>query len=480
MTLKERIIHNSVAQLGGQFILYGLGMVASILTMRYLGPEAFGKYSFIMVYVGVVSLFNDFGGQTLLARELSQNPGNEGRILGNYLLFKLPFSLVITAVSIGLLFLLGYPPDVRFYAIIVLLTIPLGTPSILAVIFQIKLKVWYTAALNILARIMSLVLIVVMVASKGGIDILIFGFLGITIMYTPLMVWFSVREVRPDFKLDGKLIKRLVKDTIPLGFMIILGSLVLKLDTLLLSKLADIRAVGLYNSAYKFVDWELTLMVGLLISHLPLFSSLVDRDPEKTRRLFQKTLEIVEFLFIPAAIFGLFASKQMLLFTSGQKYLESSLALSVLLWVPVFNAFNFITYNILIALRLQVTTLIIYSVVVVVNIAINLWGIPRYGFNTCAFASLASELVAFGPMLYYLVVKAGIRPKIGKLISILIASVAGVLPGIIFPQMGIWSNMLLFGFIYFLLSFVTGVFTKEEIIRGWNLLQNKYLKAGTK
>lgn len=480
MTLKERIIHNSVAQLGGQFVLYGLGMVASILTMRYLGPEAFGKYSFIMVYVGVVSLFNDFGGQTLLARELSQNPGQEGKILGNYMLLKLPFSLIITGISIGLLFMLGYSPDISFYTIIALLTIPLGTPSLLSVIFQTKLKIWYIAVVNVVIRILSLVLIGVMVIYNGGIEILIFGLLGVTIITTPLMVWLSAREIRPDFRLDVKLIKRLVTDTIPLGFMIILGSLVLKLDTLLLSKLADIRAVGLYNSAYKFVDWELTLMVGLLISHLPLFSSLVHREPEKTRRLFQKTLEIVEFLFIPAAVFGLFASKQILLLTSGQKYLESSLALSVLLWVPVFNAFNFITYNILIALRLQTTTLIIYSVVVVVNIAINLWGIPRYGFNTCAFASLVSELVAFGPMLYYLIVKAGIRPKTRKLLSILIASVTGVLPGIIFPQMGIWSNMLLFGFIYLLLSLVTGVFTKEEIIRGWNLLHNKYLKAGTK
>ena len=480
MTLKERIIHNSVAQLGGQFVLYGLGMAASILTMRYLGPEVFGKYSFIMVYVGVVSLFNDFGGQTLLARELSQNPGQEGKILGNYLLLKFPFSLLITTASIGLLFMLGYAPEIRFYAIIALLTIPLGTPCILSVIFQTKLKIWYIAVVNVVTRIFSLILIGVMVIYHGGLGILIYGLLAITVVSTPLMVWLSVREVRPDFRLDGKLLKRLMVDTIPLGFMIVLGSLVLKIDTLLLSKLADVRAVGLYNSAYKFVDWELTLMVGLLISHLPLFSSLVHREPEKTRRLFQKTLEIVEFLFVPAAIFGLFASKQLLLFTSGPKYLESSLALSVLLWVPVFNAFNFITYNILIALRLQARTLIIYSMVVVVNIAINLWGIPRYGFNICAFASLASELVAFGPMLYHLIVKAGIRPKIGKLLLILIASVAGVLPGIIFPQMRIWINLLLFGSIYISLSLVTGVFTREEIGRGWNLLQNKLLKTGNK
>jgi len=480
MTLTERIVRNTAAQLGGQAVLYGLGMAASILTMRYLGPEAFGQYSFIMVYVGIASLFNDFGGQTLLARELSQNPGQEGKILGNYLLLKLPFSLLITAISIGLLFILGYKPDTRFYAIIGLLTIPLGTPHILSIIFQAKLKMWYIAAVSVVARILSLILIGAMVICRGGIEILIFGFLGITVIITPLIIWLSIREVRPDFRLDLKLLKRLITDTIPLGFMIILGSLVMKIDTLLLSKLADERAVGLYNSAFKFVDWEMTLLVGLLISHLPLFSSLVHSDPDKTRRLFQKTLEIVEFLFIPAAVFGLFASKQLLLITSGQKYLEGSLALSVLLWVPVFNAFNFITYNILIAHRLQVRTVIIYSVVVLINIAINLWGIPRYGFNICAFASLASELVAFGPMLYHLIVKVGIRPKTGKLLLILIASAAGALPIIIFPQMGIWINMLLFGAIYFSLSLVMGVFTREEIERGWDLLQNKLLKTGDK
>jgi len=50
----------------------------------------------------------------------------------------------------------------------------------------------------------------------------------------------------------------------------------------------------------------------------------------------------------------------------------------------------------------------------------------------------------------------------------------------LFPQIGIGIKMLLFGAIYFPLSLVMGVFTREEIGRGWNLLQNKLLKAGNK
>jgi len=434
-SLEIRIIINTLSQTVGQGMLHLLGMLTFVLTMRYLGPEGFGKYSLVLVYVGIVGSFVEFGGQIVLIREINQRPEQTRKILGNFLILRATLALVACGLAAVTINYLGYPQDVEIYMLLGLLAILFSVPSTVAVLFQARLQMWYVAGINVVGKLIAVATVGYMLWSRGGIVVLMWGNVIIAAVASGLFIFFAWKHEKPDFKLDLDLIKSLVRETMPVGLLLILGGLVLKADTMLLSKLADDRAVGLYNAAYKFVDWGIMLASGLLISHLPLFSQFIISDPEKVKRLYQRTFDILGLLLIPLAVFGAVASRQIILLFCGPAYVQGTFALVVLLWVVLLNSWNILAVHILIALKELGRLLIIYSLVVAVNVAINYFGIQRFGFKICAIASVISELLAMVPLLHFLKKGTGITPNWKKAGRSLLATLCAASPLLLQPNL---------------------------------------------
>lgn len=463
-SLGSRIIINTLSQIIGQGVLYLLGMLSAVLTMRYLGPERFGKYSLVLVYVGIMGSLVEFGGQIVLIREINQSPEQTRKILGNFLILKAAMATVVCGFGAVVIHWVGYSQDVQFYVWLGLLAILISVPSAVAVLFQVRLQMWYVGGINVLGKLIAVAAVGYMILSRGGIAVLMWGNVLVAAVASGLFCWLVWNRERPDFQVDLNLIKNLIRQTAPIGLLLILGGLVLKADTVLLSKLADERAVGLYNAAYKFVDWGIMLASGLLISHLPLFSQFVIDEPEKVKRLYQYSFNILGLLLIPVAVFCSATSKQIILLFSGPAYVESTFALVMLVWVILLNTWNILTVNVLIALKEQSLLLLIYGLVVAVNVAINYFGIPRYGFNLCALASVLSELVAMVPLLYFLKKRLKLTPNWTKCVRSLLASLSAITIVILLTQsFGLAWKVATFAICWLLFNFIFQAINVEEV-----------------
>lgn len=452
-TIRNRIIINTLSHTIGQGMLYLLGMLTFVLTMRYLGPEGFGKYSLVLVYVGIMGSLVEFGGQIVLIREICQRPEQTKKILGNFIILKAALATLVCSLGAVAIHWLGYSKDVQFYVLLGLMAILFSVPSAVAVLFQARLQMWYVSGVNVVGKLIAVAAVGYMLWSRGGIAVLMWGNVIAAAVASGLFCWLIWNRERPDFQLDINLIKNLVRKTAPIGLLLILGGLVFKADTLLLSKLADDRAVGLYNAAYKFVDWGIMLAGGLLISHFPLFSQFIISDPEKVKRLYQRSFDIFGLLLIPLAVFGAVASRQIILLFSGPAYEESAFALAVLLWVILLNAWNTLAVNVLIALKEQRRLLIIYGSVVAVNVSINYFGIPRFGFKVCAIASVLSELLAMVPLLHFLKKGTGIMPNLKKAGRSLLATLCAASPLLLQPNLILVWKAAIFMPLWLIFSF---------------------------
>ncbi len=90
MTVARTVARNSLVQLAGRGITMAVSLGTLSLLSRYLGPEDFGKYQFVISFLLLVNV-SDFGVATLAVRHLSTSERDADDLMGN----------VIVGVPIG-------------------------------------------------------------------------------------------------------------------------------------------------------------------------------------------------------------------------------------------------------------------------------------------------------------------------------------------------------------------------------------------
>jgi O-antigen/teichoic acid export membrane protein len=370
-----------------------------MLTMRYLGPESFGKYSLVLVYVGIVGGLAELGGQIILVREINQKPLESSKIIGNFIILKAALYLLAFVFGLGATWLMGYKGDVRLLLVLGLLAMYFSFPVSVGAVFQARLKMWYSVAINFSAKLLTFGTVILMVWLKRGLDLILWGNIAIAVL-SSAVYWILIHKwEKPDYRPDRSLMMDILKQSMPIGLLLLVGGLVFRSDVLLLSKMSDLRSLGLYTAAYKYVEWGLLVVTGLLISHLPVFSQYLSSEPEKVRKLFKISFNIIGLFLIPVSVFVGFNASYLIRLVSGPAYVDGAAALTVLIWVILLNSWNTMSTNMLVAGRKIGILIWLYLPVMAANLGVNYFGIPKYGFMVCAFSSVMSEILAIIPLL---------------------------------------------------------------------------------
>src|SRR5215218_7514185 len=91
--VRQRIIQNAAAVVGGRVANLALGVVPSILLARYLGNEALGTYASLYAYVSLFAWITTFGLEQIMVRNAAISRERAGRIIGT----GLGISVVLSA-----------------------------------------------------------------------------------------------------------------------------------------------------------------------------------------------------------------------------------------------------------------------------------------------------------------------------------------------------------------------------------------------
>jgi len=461
MNLARSIIMNTVAQVAGQGLSYLLGAISMMLVMRHLGPEIFGAYSLVLVYVGIISGLAELGGQIILVRELNQKPKQSSQIIGNFLLLKLALYFAAFLIGLVLVWLLGYPENMRILLGLGLLTMFVSFPISLGAVFQARLKIWYAAAINIASRVLLIGLVLFMIRLQLGLKMLLLGNIAIAIA-SALVYWIVVgNQEKPDYSPDYKLIMYLFRQSLPIGLLLVVGGLAFRSDVLLLSKLSNPRSLGLYSAATKYIEWGLLVAAGFMVSQLPVFSQYRSSEPEKVRKLFLLSFDFIGLIVIPASVFVSLNARSIISLISGPAYSDGGTALAVLIWVVLFNLWSTIIYNLFLADHRTKTLMAVYFPVMAFNIIFNYFGIPKYGFMACAIISVLSEVLAIIPLLILLYRWDSLKPDWKRISGFILISMLALVPMSIFPRENLFSRLGIYFACWLLLGLTTRIIDTE-------------------
>lgn len=409
LTTNQRLVTSqTLVQLIGKIVtVIGTFFVIRLLTSESgLGEQGYNQYVLITVYVAYFYLALDFGFNTIFVRWATRDPERKSDYFSQLLSFRLLLSGAMIVLALILLSFLPsdpYTPAIKLGIIATLSTVALHAMFMTGnAYFQLELKYQWSVLIAVTAAVLNLA--ATYLAIKLG-----FGLSGVLVAYIAEFVILGLGGLVISRRyLPWRLVvnwpqwKRLFIESLPLGVSIMLTLFYFKSDIFLLSVLPlpnDVGygkddAVGLYNLSFSMLEVILTLSAFIMNATYPLMLRAFEQGTDSLMGLVRKSISANFALSLVISVGVLITAPIAIsLQTIDNPHFEPSVALLriLALGLPAFFVTNVLAYTLITMDRTRWLPWI-YVMAGVLNIAANLWLIPRFGPVAAAMTTVMTEV----------------------------------------------------------------------------------------
>ncbi len=402
--MHRRVYKNTIILAALRVLNPALSMALVAFISRTKGPEFLGAYAVIITIAGVFGAVGELGIQTLITREVAGAKARASVYLPSALIIALATSVVIAAglnLSIGFF---GYPEDVslslRVMTFYIFLCVITGFFEAFFMAFE---RMGLIFAEQVLSNISKLVGCLIVIQLGYGfvhfvLVIVLAGVVAVAACFYMFRRYVAEIRLRVDWPTTWFLIR-----SSPVFLMTTLFGVVLsmRIDIIMLSKLADLVQVALYTAAYKVFETTLILPQSFVQSFFPELSRLYVADIEGFKEMMSKVFRSSLFyvVVITSVAYVLAAISIHILY--GSKFDGAITPLKLLLFGLVPWSIAKVSGQILIASGRQRLDMISTIAATTSNVLLNVVLIPRYGASGAAWASTISLTVFCVPQLWF-------------------------------------------------------------------------------
>ncbi|NQV90251.1 flippase [Candidatus Uhrbacteria bacterium] len=402
--MTERVARNTlyltVASVGQKLIAF----VYFLFLARIMMPDATGQYFLAISIVTIFSVVADFGITSVTVREIAKDGNRAPELISHALGLKLPLIIlaILGAVLSGAV--LGYDHSIQQL-------IWLACGVLLLDAIQVFLYGVLRGFQALQYESVGVAVSMSVTALMGGIVLWIYPSL-------PLLVFALIAGSLMNVLIAGAMVARrvgwkafipvwskrqtfwILKTAFPFALAAIFVKVYSYVDSIFISKLLDITAVGLYSIAYKFTYAFQFLPLAFIAALYPGMSAVVGKDESALLRVFMRSMWYMAILSAPI-VFGIFAISQEAVLLAGEGYIEAGVVLQVLIFVLIPIFLDFPIGALLNASGRQTTKTTIMGLTMVINIIANAILIPSIGILGAAYAALISFIFMFSVGLFF-------------------------------------------------------------------------------
>lgn len=412
---------NASSLAAGRLIVAIMGWAGTALIARDLSTEAFGQFTLVFSLLGMLSVVTDLGVGRVVLGGLVDPKQDRPVLAGTYIVLRTALGLLGYGLVLGVVIALGYPTIVIQATAVAGMVVLIATPAdAYHVAFQVTNNLPRVAIVNVLTQTAQLALTIALVLRGAG---LIWYTVPAVINIALTLVWIAPaahRLIPIRYQFDWALARRLLREAVPLSAGAAFATLYYRIDSVMLSKLADFEAVGLYGVAYKFVDLVHFIPAALATAILaPLAANWTRSRAEFHRHVHHGIM--LSAVAAGLVIVGIwpFASEAISLLY-GHDFSEASTVTAILVSGEALAFGSSLFIVVLIAVGRQVAYPVITLAGLVINVGLNLMVIPRYGLLGAGLTTLFTETLVLFALGWWSYRLDDVLPgRLGSLISIL-------------------------------------------------------------
>lgn len=369
-------------------------MLFRALALHY-GPAQFGYWNTALAFVALFSVITDSGIDAIVVREVSARRPDLERFVGTAVVAKMGLAVVAIALCASISVVMPYPYQVKVLIVLSALPLMLTFNSVYADVLQAQLRIGYLKMVGLTLSVLTTVAGFAVIWADWSLTDLAIVNLLVSVPSVALYQRLARSFVGARIAFHRSSAAQLLKESLPLAFSGLFGVIYYRIDTILLSVLANSREVGYYAATYK-VSEALNILPGaLMISVFPLMSRYA-RDPvlrPQLTALYHSAFKYVLMVIAPVAIVICVLAETIILTLYSPSYLPAVLALRWIIWAEIGMFLSPVVYHLLIASGRQRLLVVGSVVMAVVNISVNLVLLPRYGGVGAAATTTLTEIL---------------------------------------------------------------------------------------
>jgi O-antigen/teichoic acid export membrane protein len=282
----------------------GLSFLSILILSRTLGPEDYGKYSFLFVSIAFLSAFFDFGMENTAVRFTAREKGKTNSIFGIYLFIKIIMSVLVIVVMLifgdKIFHLLGKTDLYEFLPYLVLGFIGESLFFINDTFLQARQKFKLRAIINI-SRYFILVIAIVILKYN---QMLLLKYV-VYIYFIPLFIsfgfffqYYNILKIFFKNYLSKGLLKELFHYEKWMFLIAIPNNTLGRIDFFLISLWVTYEQIGIYNAAFQLTAIVSFIPFAFGKVLLPKMSELSEQEVILTTKKIGKPVLIISMAMV--------------------------------------------------------------------------------------------------------------------------------------------------------------------------------------
>lgn len=480
------VARNSFFGAFGKLAIKAISFLFTVFIIRWLGDESYGQYTLVTSYVLIFAMLSDAGLSMYALREIAKARPNSQYLIGSIIVLR----LILAVFTIGLImvsaWLLGYSRqflEYIFLSSLILLLYAVQDP--LDTLLQAHERFDLAATASVIGQLVFVAAGAVFLLSGWHITGLIVAAL-LNVLVAMLIAGYLLGPYQQNFQwqLQPAQWPKFLQSSFSFGVIKLWLSWSLKIDIIILGWFWVDKMVGWYGAAYAIIT-GLTLIANAINAALyPTLSRQHSFNPQQLPKIYEVSTKYLLIISLPLAG-GIFLTAGLWVnFLYGPEFAPTTWTLTILIWVVPLAFISEQFRYILLVTDQERTAAQILGLVVLFNLAFNVWLIPVYGLLGAALVAVATEAALVG--LYALALKphlesinwvdALLKPMLATGLMMLVIAFIGTWPDTRTEWFTLPVQCIVGGLVYIALLWLLGTLEPYEYRPLLTLLNRKMIR----
>ena len=435
-------IRGSALQGGGYVMGWVLIAGASVLLVRQLGVQNFGRYATVMALVAVASTISDSGLTTLGQRELVQSgsSGERRRLVADILGIRLLLTPLTVAVAVVFAAAVGYSRTMVFGVLVAGAALLVSNANnTLLIPLAARLRFGVAAAANLVRDVVVVAGIVLLVAA----DAPLLSFFSVHVAAAcAAFVFIATRVGRQGLARPRLAWRRwgpIVGEAIPMGVAATINVIYYRTLLITCSLAATKFQTGLFAASFRILEVVLWAVAALISTFFPILAHAGKHDERRLQYALQRMFEVAVLLAAGLVLLFAIGGTPIITTLGGHQYRAAGPVLQIQSFALLGSLTAAVWFAGIIAIRRQSSLIVRNAIGFVVIAALGAALVPAYGAKGAAIGAVIGEtLLSIGGLTILLRARPGLRFDVRFLVPTAFAATAGglcvLLPGV--PTIG--------------------------------------------
>jgi O-antigen/teichoic acid export membrane protein len=335
-----RIAANTGWLLGDRLVRAALGFIVGALVARYLGPERFGHYAFVLAFIAFFQVVANLGADSIVVRDIARDPASAPQVLGTALRMRWLAGTLCWALAVAVVTAINpYDHETILMTAIVGGAMVFQAMDTIDLWFQSQTQSRRTVVAKLTAYAVTSGLKIALIFAQAPLVWFAGAFLfDFAVAALALAVAYRGFPTARRWTSDASLARDLLVHSWPFLLSGLLITVYMRIDLIMLKAFSSDHEVGIYASVLPISQLLQIIPMTLVISITP----YIARQKLLGEQVYEESLSSVFRLFgglsVVAVLFTAVAAPFVLPFVYGPLFEASVVVLQIHVFTNVFVA----------------------------------------------------------------------------------------------------------------------------------------------